>query len=485
MAMAYNITGTNGNDTLNQSVNGGPGTIAGLAGSDCILTGTGLAAVTGDSGNDTVVLQSGNIGIVNGGTDNDSIFAAGAVGSMILFAGDGLDLVNMGNATAGQTILGGNDATDGADSIIAGTGADLVFGNGGNDTLNGNNGTDTLIGGVGNDSIFTPGGAFADLVFGNEGNDTTAADSGNDTVFGGLGDDSLTGAYNPGDDVRYFGNEGADTIILTGRGFVSIPIGGGGADTFGPGAATIVGGNDSADGNDLLAGGAGADFIFGNGGDDRISAGNGVNTVVGGFGADTIVAGNGADLIFANESNDSVRAGDGDNTVFGGRGDDVILAGAGADTIQGNEGDDTILGDFAADTISGGGGRDLFLLTNAADDGNGAAGAAIEHITDLNWAEDRLLTLRAVAFAANVGAPTGANLSAAAGNALAAALTLGGDATVNVAAQFTFGGHTYVAINQDTAFNAFDDAGDLLLDITGATGTIAASRFDSATIVRI
>jgi hypothetical protein len=37
----------------------------------------------------------------------------------------------------------------------------------------------------------------------------------------------------------------------------------------------------------------------------------------------------------------------------------------------------------------------------------------------------------------------------------------------------------------DTAFNAFADAGDLLLDITGATGTIAASSFDAATIVRI
>jgi Ca2+-binding RTX toxin-like protein len=180
-----------------------------------------------------------------------------------------------------------------------------------------------------------------------------------------------------------------------------------------------------------------------------------------------------------------VRAGNGDNTVFGGLGDDVIFAGSGGDMIQGNEGNDTILADFAADTVSGGSGRDLFLLTDANDDGNGAAGGVIEHITDLNWAEDRLLTLRAVAFAADVGTPTGASLSAAAGNAIAAALTLSGTPSAHVAAQFTFGGHTYLAVNQDTTFNAFDDGGDLLLDITGASGTIAASRFDAATIVRI
>jgi len=46
-----------------------------------------------------------------------------------------------------------------------------------------------------------------------------------------------------------------------------------------------------------------------------------------------------------------------------------------------------------------------------------------------------------------------------------------------VAAQFTFGGHTYVAINQDGVFNAFLDTGDLLIDITGVTGTIATSNF--------
>ena len=55
--MAYQATGTAGNDVLNQAGDTGPGTIVGLAGDDEITTGTGQATVTGDSGSDSIVLQ--------------------------------------------------------------------------------------------------------------------------------------------------------------------------------------------------------------------------------------------------------------------------------------------------------------------------------------------------------------------------------------------------------------------------------------------
>ena len=303
-------------------------------------------------------------------------------------------------------------------------------------------------------------------MFANEGNDTTVVGRGNDTVFGGLGDDLLIGVHNV-DLPLYFGNEGADTIAITGALVV-----------------TIVGGNDSADGNDSLTSAGGSDFIFGNGGADTIGAGAGANTVVAGFDADSILTGAGFDLIFANESNDVVEAGDGANTVFGGLGNDVIGTGTGADLIQGNEDNDTIRGRLGADTISGGSGNDLFVYQQPADDGDGAAAAAgaVERITDLNWAEDRIQAFRSIAFAANVGAQAGASLSAAADRAIVAAFELNNKAPVNVAAQFTFDGHTYLAINTDTGFNAFADAGDLLIDITGVTGSIAASNFVPALI---
>ena len=78
-------------------------------------------------------------------------------------------------------------------------------------------------------------------MFGNEGNDSAwvSGGSSNDTVFGGIGNDSIF------QDTRgrpqFFGNEGNDTI-----------------NAFGATTATIVGGNDSADGTDSLTGGTGA-----------------------------------------------------------------------------------------------------------------------------------------------------------------------------------------------------------------------------------
>ena len=48
--MAYNVTGTNGNDVLNQAGDVGPGTVVGLAGDDCIFSGSGLLTIVGDFG---------------------------------------------------------------------------------------------------------------------------------------------------------------------------------------------------------------------------------------------------------------------------------------------------------------------------------------------------------------------------------------------------------------------------------------------------
>jgi Ca2+-binding RTX toxin-like protein len=465
--MAYNVTGTAGNDTLNQSTDTGPGTVVGLAGDDCILQGTGSATITGDSGNDIVVTQAGNTGTVDGGTENDSIFASGNSGSMVLLLNAGADTVNFSASTAAQTIVGGTDSSDGNDCIFGSNGADLMFGNGGNDILDVSTtavvlDNNTAIGGFGDDSIVRNTTGGTDLAFGNEGNDTIYLSGGSDTDFGGQGNDCLyyvTGSGNP----LFFGNEGNDTVIAT-------------TAT----AATVVGGQNSADGNDTILTGAGADFVFGNGGNDTINVANGANTVVGGFGNDTITAGTAADLVFANESNDTVAAGDGNNTVFGGQGNDSILGGAGRDTFQGNEGNDTIQGDAlggsSIDTIAGGTGNDVFAYADALGDGSNAAGGGpVEQITDVDFSVDRFDTATLVTFATNTGAGTGGTLADSATNAIAAAAALNGG-VVTVAAQFTFAGRTYLAINQD-GVATFADPTDLLLDITGATGAISGSNF--------
>ena len=268
-----------------------------------------------------------------------------------------------------------------------------------------------------------------------------------------------------------FGNEGNDTVDAVTN----------------TGGLTVVGGNDSADGSDSIFTGVGADLLFGNGGNDTISVGLGNDTAVAGFGNDCVldVGAGGNNLYFGNEGNDTLAsvASPGQNTVFGGLGNDSIRMSQDAglatntDSLQGNEGNDSIQGSDAVDTISGGSGNDLFVYPSAVHDGNNAAGGGpVELITDLNWAEDKFDTGTQVTFAANMGAGTGVDLNTSANNAIAAAFALSGGGANVVAAQFTFAGRSYVAIDQ-AGLGTFVDAQDLLLDITGVTGTIATSNF--------
>jgi Ca2+-binding RTX toxin-like protein len=448
--MAYSATGTAGNDTLNQSADAGPGTIVGLAGNDLISTGTGLVTVDGGAGADTVLLQTGNTGTVTGGTENDSIWNGGNdFNSMLLMGNEGADTIDVSAAIDPLTILGGNDSNDAGDRLRGGRDADLIFGNGGADTIFATGGNDTLVGGFGNDSLWTNDSEF---VFANEGNDTLRVDQGNQTIFAGQGDDSLI-VPSLGRSLVFL-NEGSDTFFgLNGQ------------------AVTISGGNDSADGSDSIFASMGDDIIYGNGGADTISGGSGNDVVAGGFGTDRIT---GAELVFANESDDTVIGGD---TTFGGLGNDTIFSGR---LLFGNEGNDTIRagtdGTLSADTISGGSGADWFNYFNHNDDGNNVdEGGPIELITDVNFDEDRFIVHDPVAFAAVTSAGAATTLGAAADNALAAAFALNGN-TGRVAAQFAFNGRTYLAINPSIG-GQFSDVVGILIDITGAVGTIDAGDF--------
>jgi Ca2+-binding RTX toxin-like protein len=421
--------------------------------------------VTGDSGNDSVLLRAGNTGTVNGGSENDSIFGPAGVGSMVLFGSDGADTVDANVVPAALTIVGGNDSSDAADSILGGGGGDFIFGNGGNDQIfAGLGGNDTVVGGFGNDLISKSGPtANVDLVFGNEGNDSIFMFGGNDTIFGGLGNDSIRHENGPAiGSPQLFGNEGADTI-----------------DASSAVSATVVGGNDSADGGDSIydvQAGINSIFAFGNGGADSFSMSVNAATVVGGQGNDSVDVNVASQpLFFLNEGNDTLNHSGGAATVFGGLGNDSIWTASARDTLQGNEGNDTLRGHTGIDTISGGTGNDVFYYNAASEDGDNAAGGGpVEFITDVDFAVDRFRTPTALTFASNTGAGTGVDLATSATNAINAAAALGG--TQLVAAQFTFAGRSYLAMNIDNAAN-FNDPTDLLVDITGFTGTIANGNF--------
>ncbi len=217
--------------------------------------------------------------------------------------------------------------------------------------------------------------------------------------------------------------------------------------------------------------------MLGNGGADTIVATGGSETMVGGFGGDSILTDGAHDIIFGNENNDTIVSGDGGDLVFGGLGNDTYLGGSGRNSIQGNEDNDTIRALGNIDTIAGGTGADVFAYSAGTDDGSGAgSNGPVELLTDVNFNEDRFQTPVAVVFAANVGEQWGGgDLTQAANDALTASATLSGSAANITAAQFTFRGLTFLAINQVGA--GFQDATDLLLQITGATGTIDATDF--------
>jgi len=137
------------------------------------------------------------------------------------------------------------------------------------------------------------------------------------------------------------------------------------------------------------------------------------------------------------------------------------------------------MGLLGIDTLSGGSGADLFYyFSQTGEDGDNAnGGGPLEQITDVNFDEDRFRVLLTVGFAANVGAVAAANLEASAETAIQASLALGGGGAQHVAAQFTFNGRSYLAIDQGGANTLFTDAVDFLFDITGVTGTIGANDF--------
>ena len=101
----------------------------------------------------------------------------------------------------------------------------------------------------------------------------------------------------------------------------------------------------------------------------------------------------------------------------------------------------------------------------------------------MNFDQDRFLTPEQVTFAANTGAGTGGTLAASANNAIAAVVRAlrrprrdrGG--AVHVRRPPISGDRPAGKVAVEGTVGGFDDETDLLIDITGAIGTIGASDF--------
>lgn len=254
-----------------------------------------------------------------------------------------------------------------------------------------------------------------ELLIGGKGDDCINARSGHELVIGGPGDDELHGGDQheliiggPGDDLIYAGYGDSYSITISGV-VVELDLG---SVAFGGEGADLVSGSDpdydpldtsdtgytdllfgdgvSSNGdNDVLEGGAGIDFLFGQRGDDQlINRLSGAITIDGGpvpFGSfhfagrgdDTVIGSNSFDLIFGSEGGDTLSGEDGIDLIFSGAGDDtadggaqpdLVLGGSGDDDLFGGDGVDLVIGGLDDDDISGGAGVFDLLIGNAGHD---------------------------------------------------------------------------------------------------------------------
>ncbi|MDF5709397.1 MAG: calcium-binding protein [Nostoc sp. S4] len=273
---------------------------------------------------------------------------------------------------------------DNSNDVVNGQGGnDKIDGLSGDDLLRGGAGNDTLIGGVGNDTLVDDTGNNS--LVGGIGNDTLNVDSstGKNTLNGGAGDDILDARGSQGNNLL-FGGDGNDILDVS-----ELPINGGYDSIDSSGDNTLNGGAGddrlyaaSPEGNELLSGDDGNDFLSVSGSTgfrsyDREFSPSGNNTLNGGAGNDILLAeySTGDNLLSGGDGNDYLSTsgyvfnygGDyfylstGNNTLNGGAGNDTLDArdSTGNNLLSGGDGNDLLYVNTLSQTVDGGKGDDL------------------------------------------------------------------------------------------------------------------------------
>ena len=262
-------------------------------------------------------------------------------------------------------------------SIVPPADGDYVDGSGSSLPLVvfGGAGADTLIGGSGNDILVGDRGriAFVDnpaAITLDNGVVTTPASAGVEAVRGNGGPGDLSAGPVPASFLVQTWRQGVDgTDHLVGNGGADILLGGLG-DDFLYGDAAVGYPSAGTPGNDVLLGDDGAVLAPGGapsiatstdptlGGHDTLDGAEGSDVAIGGGNSDTITASLGGDIVLG-DSGYVDLLGDvysiapdsgGDDSITGGTGlglgnRSILIGGAGNDTLQGGNGDNIILGD--------------------------------------------------------------------------------------------------------------------------------------------
>lgn len=311
-------------------------------------------------GNDNLKGFGGNdiLDAVRGGND----LLQGGAGSDVLNGGSGNDLLyaEAEISVAAALAQANTQASTGlrGDWLYGGADDDTMLGEGSNDMLLGGSGTDLLIGGGGDDNLFGDRTGSASLDW-NVARSTTT--SNNVTTYtliytNNTAEDNPTGGadmlYGGAGNDWLFGNRGND--MLEG----------------GVGNDVLFGGEDSdflqgGDGDDELYGNAGVgspledgeDYLDGGAGNDKLGGGGSDDILFGGLGNDELYGDHNGTLV-VDEGEDYLDGGDGNDTLIGGGKNDILLGGSGMDLLLGEAGDDSLRGGAGADQLSGGAGMD-------------------------------------------------------------------------------------------------------------------------------
>jgi len=411
--ITYDVNGTiNDINSISTKDNGGTDGITTGAGDDIVIGGRFGDTIDAGSGNNVVIGDSGHIAFLNGvptrietiePDDGGGDTITTLTGDDIIFGGTKSDTIHAG---AGVDVIFGDQgevlSTGGANTIVtysnnyvpgyepapwyegysytatcirdiyAGAG-DLIYGEAGGDYILGQQGTDVIFGGAGDDDIY--GGH----------NQATGFDAG-DIIDGGTGNDVIAG--DNASIQRTDDHKSPRFQALVGTSIYSEAAGGDGlalvtgasqANPDGVHARTVILYDSSHTpdtttfGDDLIAGGADDDLVFGQlgndtvhgdgqitdpgyelitletttsgsdiGGDDYIEGNGGDDKIYGGLGQDDLIGGSSS--LFGLTTHD--QRPDGSDTIYGGNGDLITRNNMGDESATGHARDaDMILGD--------------------------------------------------------------------------------------------------------------------------------------------
>jgi ELWxxDGT repeat protein len=233
-------------------------------------------------------------------------------------------------------------------------------------------------------------------------------------------------------------------------------------------------------GPDTLAGTSGADALTGLAGNDTYTVNNAGDLVIEALneGTDTVqasiaytLANNVENLVLTGTVNLNGTGNGLNNQITGNSGNNNLNGAAGNDTLNGAAGNDTLNGAAGIDTLTGGTGRDIFIFQFGQ-----STAAALDRVTDFAIGTDQICLLNPpIAFTRAANSTTTnintivTNVFTDANGAIPGNQPLGINSAVLVRDNSS---STYLIINDGTL--GFQSANDLVINLTGLTGTLPA-----------